>query len=380
MGIEQTEKPTRRDFVMGSGAVCASLIASSFIFSDAVRAFALELNDDRRFGSWGEENQGRIWIDSLDRSVQIPQEIRSIIPSGPYAQEMLEGICPHLLKAVSESQLRADGGELPEVGRLFSRGDDEGFALEEIERISPDVIIDIGGTKESIVETLDGVQDESGIVFIHIDATLDSLPQAYRTLGDLLGIDKAYDFADYVARLLLTFAQGRELLADTEKKKVYFGQGLIGADTQGSTSLHNRVMEMVGAQDAAGDLAGIECRKLPPEYIASWNPDLVVLSLAPSSDDTVDQRFLMNEYWSSTGIAQSARAYLTPSDPYRWFDKPPLQMQTLGALWLAHILYPEVYDYDMASTVRDYYELFFSRNLSHEEASALLDCSVDLVQ
>jgi len=380
MGIDQTEKPTRRDFVMGSGAVCASLIASSFIFSDAVRAFALELNDDRRFGSWGDENQGRIWIDSLDRSVQIPQEIQSIIPSGPYAQEMLEGICPHLLKAVSESQLRADGGELPEVGRLFSRGDDEGFALEEIERISPDVIIDIGGTKESIVETLDGVQDESGIVFIHIDATLDSLPQAYRTLGDLLGIDKAYDFADYVARLLLTFAQGRELLADTEKKKVYFGQGLIGADTQGSTSLHNRVMEMVGAQDAAGDLAGIECRKLPPEYIASWNPDLVVLSLAPSSDDTVDQRFLMNEYWSSTGIAQSARAYLTPSDPYRWFDKPPLQMQTLGALWLAHILYPEVYDYDMASTVRDYYELFFSRNLSHEEASALLDCSVDLVQ
>jgi len=62
--------------------------------------------------------------------------------------------------------------------------------LEEIANVNPQVIIDIGEPKSSIVEDMDGITEQVGIPAVHITATLETMSEAYRMLGKLLGKEK----------------------------------------------------------------------------------------------------------------------------------------------------------------------------------------------
>jgi iron complex transport system substrate-binding protein len=44
----------------------------------------------------------------------------------------------------------------------------------------------------------------------------------------------------------------------------------------------------------------------------------------------------------------------------------------LAVKWLANLLYPEVFDYDMVAEAQAFYQLFFHYELTQEEARALL--------
>jgi len=47
--------------------------------------------------------------------------------------------------------------------------------LEEIANVNPQVIIDIGEPKSSIVEDMDGITEQVGIPAVHITATLETM-------------------------------------------------------------------------------------------------------------------------------------------------------------------------------------------------------------
>lgn len=53
-------------------------------------------------------------------------------------------------------------------------------------------------------------------------------------------------------------------------------------------------------------------------------------------------------------------------------DKPPSVQTLLGVLWLGNLLYPEVYSFDMAATVQEFYQLFWGYELSESAARAML--------
>jgi len=61
-----------------------------------------------------------------------------------------------------------------------------------------------------------------------------------------------------------------------------------------------------------------------------------------------------------------------PGGPYNWMDQPPSVNQVLGVIWLAHLLYPDVFQYDMAAKTRQFYELFYHCELADAQVEALL--------
>jgi iron complex transport system substrate-binding protein len=69
---------------------------------------------------------------------------------------------------------------------------------------------------------------------------------------------------------------------------------------------------------------------------------------------------------------QEGAVYEVPYGPYNWMDRPPSVQRVLAVKWLANLLYPEVFDYDMVAEAQAFYQLFFHYELTQEEARALL--------
>ena len=56
-------------------------------------------------------------------------------------------------------------------------------------------------------------------------------------------------------------------------------------------------------------------------------------------------------------------------------NSPPSVNRVLGIWWLGNLLYPELYDYDMAQVAQEYYGLFWHYDLTAEEAEHMLSRS-----
>lgn len=61
-----------------------------------------------------------------------------------------------------------------------------------------------------------------------------------------------------------------------------------------------------------------------------------------------------------------------PWQPFSWFDRPPGSNRILGVLWLAKLLYPEDFDFDLSAATREYFRIFFHREPNVAEIAELL--------
>lgn len=379
LGMQEGNTFSRRMFVAGMAALGASLLAPSLAFGEESARLADKTYNGDALGSWANDEAGtRIWTDSLGRYVEVPSDISKAAPYGPYAQAMLESIDPSLVANVSARGLHAST-QVPQV-RIASLSVD-GESVASIDSLalsveSPDVIIDVGDAVDRLTQAIDDSGQSGDVPVVHISAAVEDLPQAYRTLGDFLGEESAYDLADYVAQMLVTFAQGREQITDDMRKKVYFGQGMDGLDTRAAGTLLDNVLTMIGADNAAHDLTEEQSFCLDAAMVEGWNPSFVALSIEDCVEGS-ESRELIRSIWKGTGLSYGRDVRLVPSDPFGWLDRSPLTMQTLGALWLANAVYPDVYDYDMVQVVQGYFNRFFHRDISASEAQALLDGAID---
>ena len=113
---------------------------------------------------------------------------------------------------------------LSETGNLYKTGSQ--LNIEEVAAVSPDIIIDFGEPKDTIVEDLDNLQELLGIPCVFIEGNLHDTVTSYRMLGDLLNeSEKAEELALFVEDIVGTT---EEVLADTEKKTVVVLNGTDG--------------------------------------------------------------------------------------------------------------------------------------------------------
>ena len=134
----------------------------------------------------------REFTDSTGRTVTLPASITRIAISGPLSQIYILPLAGDLLVGVSTAYAEDAQCYLPayiyekaEIGQLY--GGKGEMDLEALLSAAPEVVIDIGEPKKTTAEDLTALTEQTGIPFIHIDATVADAPEAYRTLGRLLG-------------------------------------------------------------------------------------------------------------------------------------------------------------------------------------------------
>ena len=316
------------------------------------------------------------FTDSCGRTVDIPMEIETVVPSGSYAQIMLYTVCPEkvvslssALSRVQKQYLDKNWQELPVTGQFYGGG--SVVSYEEILKICPDIIIDIGEAKDSIAADMDELQKMTGIPVIFIEAGIDSMAEAYDALGELLDVkEQAGACADYI----------RDTLRDAEEKtarltartRTLYAQGEYGTEVLGVGSLHSEVLDYAGADNVAvlGDIASKGGNEVSIEQILLWNPEVVILSPEANYNEV-----FTDPVWSNLPAVQNGQVFEVPQGPYNWLDRPPSVQRILGIKWLGNLLYPDLFNYDMAEEAQKFFHLFWHYELSEEAAKALMSNS-----
>ena len=320
----------------------------------------------------------KTFTDSVGREVKLPANIDKVAISGPLAQIVLFALCPNKLVGIAsawskdaEKYLATEYYNLPELGQLY--GGKGELNLETLLNSGAEVVIDVGEPKGTIVEDLDGLQEQTGIPFVHITATTKTMGDAYRKLGELLDMnDEAEALAAYCDRV---YARTVEIADSVEKRDLLYITGDQGLNVIAQGSYHAEVIDLLG-----NNLAVVESpsskgtgNEVDMEQIMLWNPDVILF--APGSIySSVGE---MDEWKSITAI-QNGEYYEVPFGPYNWMGFPPSVQRYLGMMWMAQLLYPETADYDLYEAVHEYYDLFYHCDLTREQYDELTANSIGI--
>ena len=132
-----------------------------------------------------------VFTDDAGRDVTVPANITRIAASGSTAQMILMTLVPELLVGLASSPstaqrpyFPAEMWTLPTFGQFY--GSKANLNMESLIAAQPQLIIDLGDAKDNVRSDMDGIQKQTGIPTVFLEATLEEMPQAYRKLGRLL--------------------------------------------------------------------------------------------------------------------------------------------------------------------------------------------------
>ena len=319
------------------------------------------------------------FTDSSGRTVEVPANIERVAITGPISQMCMLTLAPEKmvglsneLSDVEKKYVGAEVASLPVYGQIYGgKGD---FNKEAVAKADPQVVIDIGEAKKSIVEDLDGIQEAIGIPCIHIEASYDSYDAAYEQLGKLLGVeDRAKTLADYCASTNKTTSDVIASIPEADRVKVAYLLGESGLNVMGKGSFQGTVVDAIAdnvcvLEKAGGSGLGSESSF---EQIALWNPQMIIF--AP---DSIYDKVGSDPTWQTLSAISSGNYYAVPGEPYNWVSSPPGVNQILGYQWFARLCYPDKFSDSMADIVKNYYKTFYNYDMSDDECNALIANSV----
>ena len=321
-------------------------------------------------------SETRIFTDSVGREVELPAQIDKVAVSGPLAQIVLFALCPDKLVGIAnewdasaEEYLDTAYYNLPLLGQLY--GGKGELNLETLLSSGAQVVIDVGEPKDTIVEDLDALQEQTGIPFVHVSATIETMGDAYRKLGELLGMEEeAETLATYCDE---TYAMVKDVAEHVEKANLLYITGDAGLNVIAQGSYHAEIIDLLSNNLAVVDSPSSKGtgNEVDMEQLMLWNPDVILF--AP---DSVYASVGDDPLWQSLTAIQNGSYYEAPMGPYNWMGFPPSVQRYLGMLWMAKLLYPDAADYDLQAEVTEYFDLFYHCALTGEQYEALMANSI----
>lgn len=320
------------------------------------------------------ENGKVIFTDSCGREVELDSDITRIVPTGPVAQIALLAIAPEMYVGISSEwddiNREFIGDELldlPLIGQLY--GGKGEVNLEELANVNPQVVIDIGDSKDDMAEELDSIQEQIGIPCVHIDASLDTYPDAYRMLGELLGKEEeAEAIAVYCEEIISRAKSIVSEVGEENLANVIYCTGEDGLSVLAKTSFHAEIIDLLTNNVAVVDDVSSKGTGNPidMEQLLLWDPDYIIFS--PDGGYDVASG---DETWQQLTAIKNGNYIETPMGPYDWTGSPPSVQRLLALIWLPAALYPDYVDYDMYEEVSQYFEIFYHHELTQDEYNAL---------
>ncbi len=322
-------------------------------------------------------SETRIFTDSVGREVELPAQIDKVAVSGPLAQIVLFALCPDKLVGIAnewdvsaEAYLDTEYYNLPLLGQLY--GGKGELNLETLLSSGAQVVIDVGEPKDTIVEDLDALQEQTGVPFVHITATTQTTGDAYRLLGELVGMEEeAETLVSYCEEV---YDRTVDIAERVEKVDLLYITGPDGQNVIAQDSYHSEIIDLLSNNLAVVDSPSSKGtgNEVGLEQILLWDPDYIIF--AP--DSAYDAVAGDDPTWQQLTAISSGNYYETPQGPYNWMGFPPSVQRYLGMMWMAKLLYPDAADYDLYEEVARYYDLFYHCELTQEQYDALVANSI----
>ena len=256
--------------------------------------------------------------------MELPDELTRIVPSGPLAQIILFAIDPDLFVGLGGHWDENAQGiidqkylDLPYFGQMYGSAD---LNVEELAATGAQLVIDVGEAKKSITEDMENLTAQTQIPTIHIDANLETMPQAYRTLGKLLDREeKGEELAAFCEKIYGRTQDIMEKVGDNHVKGLYV-TGEEGLNVLAKGSFHAELLDLLMDNLAEVDEPSSKGtgNAVDMEQIAVWNPDYVIFapgSIYSSVEETPS--------WNEIAAIQNGNFAETPCGPHNWMGMPP---------------------------------------------------------
>lgn len=319
-------------------------------------------------------------VDMAGRTVEIPEEIKTVYSTGPIGTVFMYTLAPeklagwnHELKDVTKRYIKKEYHDLPALGTW--RGMKYDGNVEELLKVKPDLIINMGDVGEEYISDSDEIQKQLGIPVLMVDGRIENSAAAYRFLGDILDVEeRAEKLAIYCDQTLNDVQSKISAIPDDQKIRLYYAEGLKGLETQAKGSLNSEILELSGAYNVAdpGLEENVRRMEVSFEQLLKWDPEIIILSTDGDQSGELFNTIMGGGVWESLTAVKNNQVYEIPNAPYDWINRPPSVNRIIGIRWLANLLYPEICEVDIKEEVEEFFSLFYQYDLSTDEIDSIL--------
>lgn len=317
--------------------------------------------------------------DMAGRKVTVPtaENIESVFSAGPVAAIFLYMVVPdkllgwnYELNDVEKSIILDKYQDLPN----FGMGDAVNY--EAVIAANPTIAINSGKINDAMVSDCDALSESLGIPVVAVDNKLNNSAEAFRFMGELLGVeDHAEELAQY-AEQVFTDINALSDIPEEKKVSVYFGNGEDSLETAPRGSQHAQILDAINAVNVADLELGDGSRvQISAEQLLAWDPDVIVVNGEPKADksgSSAAEDILSNPDYASLKAVQDQKVYGTPNAPFSWVDRPAGPNRLIGMRWFSALIYPEYIKCDINEEIHKFFDLFYHVDLSDEQLENVL--------
>ena len=317
--------------------------------------------------------------DMAGRKVTVPtaENIESVFSAGPVAAIFLYMVAPdkllgwnYELNDVEKSIILDKYQDLPN----FGMGDAVNY--EAVIAANPTIAINSGKINDAMVSDCDALSESLGIPVVAVDNELNNSAEAFRFMGELLGVeDHAEELAQY-AEQVFTDINALSDIPEEKKVSVYFGIGEDSLETAPRGSQHAQILDAINAVNVADLELGDGSRvQISAEQLLAWDPDVIVVNGEPKADksgSSAAEDILSNPDYASLKAVQDQKVYGTPNAPFSWVDRPAGPNRLIGMRWFSALIYPEYIKCDINEEIHKFFDLFYHVDLSDEQLENVL--------
>lgn len=317
--------------------------------------------------------------DMAGRKVTVPtaENIESVFSAGPVATIFLYMVVPdkllgwnYELNDVEKSIILDKYQDLPN----FGMGDAVNY--EAVIAANPTIAINSGKINDTMVSDCDALSESLGIPVVAVDNELNNSAEAFRFMGELLGVeDHAEELAQY-AEQVFTDINALSDIPEEKKVSVYFGNGEDSLETAPRGSQHAQILDAINAVNVADLELGDGSRvQISAEQLLAWDPDVIVVNGEPKADksgSSAAEDILSNPDYASLKAVQDQKVYGTPNVPFSWVDRPAGPNRLIGMRWFSALIYPEYIKCDINEEIHKFFDLFYHVDLSDEQLENVL--------
>ncbi|KAF0227354.1 MAG: iron complex transport system substrate-binding [Beijerinckiaceae bacterium] len=299
-----------------------------------------------------------------ERVAAIPIPMASILIAMGQGTKSLAGMNRIAKTAMLEGIL---GKIFPETADIRADIAGQNFMpnVEALAAARPDLVIQWGGRGDDIVKPL----TNAGLNTMLILYGTEDYARRYITLA-ATAIGKPERAAANIAwRRSVEAEIGAKVRAIPPAQKprvLHLSRAMTAMAASGRGSYEDASITLAGGENVAAALNDV--MPVNRERIAAWDPEVIFLN---GFEEELTPEFIYKDpILSQTAAARTKRVYKYPLGGYRW--DPPNQESPLTWMWLANLLHPKVFAFDLRGEIRMRFRELYAYELKDTEIDGIL--------
>jgi iron complex transport system substrate-binding protein len=265
------------------------------------------------------------------------------------------------------------------LGRFFPEALDirddvvgEGFMpnVETLAALDPDIVFQWGSWGEDIITP---IRNAGLRVALFQYGTQEYLEGWISMFGAVLGKEeKARTILDWHQNTRKKLEQEVAAIPQEERPRVlYLLRYAAGLQVSGRDTYNDFSIALAGGENAAREAA--QFAEVNEEQLLLWDPEVILLN--GFEKGVAPEDLYTNPKLASLSAVRNRRVYKMPLGGYRW--DPPNQESPLMWQWLAMVLHPERFHWDLQKEMTEKYLYLYGKEPTHQDFEQIFQVAMN---